>query len=41
MLRFAQPVDSTLAVRELGLVHTPVRAAVRRAIEWYRQEGML
>lgn len=41
MLRFAQPVDSSLAVKELGLVRTDVREAVRRAIEWYRGEGML
>ena len=41
MLRFAQQVDGSLAVKELGLERTPVRAAVRRAIEWYRREGML
>jgi dihydroflavonol-4-reductase len=41
MLRFTQPVDSSLAVQELGLPQTPVREAVRRALAWYHREGML
>lgn len=41
MLRFAHPVDGSLATEELGLKRTPVRDAVRRALEWYRREGML
>jgi dihydroflavonol-4-reductase len=41
MLKHAQPVDSSLATQELGLPRTPLREAVRRALAWYRQEGML
>lgn len=31
--------DSTRAVRELGLPQTPVRDALQRAVEWFRQNG--
>ncbi len=31
--------DSTRAVRELGLPQTPVRDALKRAVEWFRQNG--
>jgi dihydroflavonol-4-reductase len=41
MLRFTRRVDATLAVRELGLVLTPVRDAVRRAVAWFRAQGMV
>jgi dihydroflavonol-4-reductase len=41
MLRHAQPVDSSLAVEELGLPRTPLHVAVRRALSWYREEGYL
>ena len=41
MLRFTPRVDASLAVRELGLGLTPVRDAVRRAVAWYRAEGMV
>ncbi len=41
MLRYSSPVDSSLAVNELGLRLTPVRDAVRRALAWYRDEGLL
>jgi nucleoside-diphosphate-sugar epimerase len=41
MLRYSPPVDSSLAVSELGLPQTPVRDAVRRALVWYREEGLL
>ena len=41
MLRFTPRVDTSLAVRELGLRVTPVRDAVRRAVAWYRAEGMV
>lgn len=41
MLKHAQPVDSSLAVQELGLPRTPVREATRRALAWYREEGFL
>jgi dihydroflavonol-4-reductase len=40
MIRFTPQVDSALAIRELGLPQTPVREAVRRAVEWYRKEGL-
>lgn len=40
MLRFTQPVDASLAVHELALPQTSVRAAVQRAVAWYRAEGM-
>jgi dihydroflavonol-4-reductase len=40
MMRCTPPVDSTLAIRELGLPQTPVRDAVKRAIAWYRAEGL-
>jgi nucleoside-diphosphate-sugar epimerase len=41
MLRCTPPVDSSLAVRELGMPQTPVRDAVRRALAWYREEELL
>ncbi len=41
MLRHAQAVDSSLAVRELGMPQTGAGDAVRRALAWYRAEGML
>jgi dihydroflavonol-4-reductase len=41
MLRFSQPIDTLRAARELGMPRTPVRDAVRRAVAWYRAEGML
>lgn len=31
--------DSSRAVRELGLPQTPVREALQRAVEWFRQHG--
>jgi len=31
--------DSSKALRELGLPHTPVREALRKAVEWYREHG--
>lgn len=41
MLRYAQPLDCSLAVRELGMPQTPVREAVRAALRWYRAAGMI
>jgi dihydroflavonol-4-reductase len=41
MLRYSPAVDSSLAVSELSLPRTPVRVAVRRALAWYREEGLL
>ena len=41
MLRYTPRVDGSLAARELGLERTPVIDAVRRAIAWYRAEGMV
>jgi nucleoside-diphosphate-sugar epimerase len=41
MLRHTPQLDASLAVRELGWIKTPVADAVREAIDWYRQEGML
>ncbi len=40
MIRATPPVDSALAVNELGLPQTPVREAIRSAIDWYRREGL-
>lgn len=34
-----EPFDSTKAVRELGFLQTPVREALRKAVEWYRANG--
>lgn len=31
--------DPGKAVRELGLPQTPVRVALRKAVEWYRSHG--
>jgi dihydroflavonol-4-reductase len=31
--------DTSKAVRELGLPHTPVRETLRRAVQWYRAHG--
>jgi dihydroflavonol-4-reductase len=31
--------DSTKAVRELGLPQTPVKDALQRAVEWFRDNG--
>lgn len=41
MLRDSPQVDSSLAVRELGLPQTSIRDAVWRALAWYRVEGLL
>jgi dihydroflavonol-4-reductase len=41
MSRFTPEVDASLAIRELGLPQTPIRAAIRRALDWYGEEGML
>jgi dihydroflavonol-4-reductase len=31
--------DSALAVRELGLSQTPIKAALARAVDWFRSNG--
>ncbi len=41
MLRYSQPVDGSLAAKELGMPRTRVRQAVRAALDWYRSHGML
>ena len=39
--RTGQQLDNTKAVRELGLPQTPIDEAIRRAIGWFRQHGIL
>ncbi len=34
------PMDASRSVRELGMSYTPIREAIRAAIEWYRKEGL-
>ncbi len=34
-------VDGSKAVRELGITYTPIEESLRRAIEWYWEQGML
>jgi nucleoside-diphosphate-sugar epimerase len=41
MVRYTPRVDGSLAARELGLARSPLRDAVRRAVTWYRSEGMV
>lgn len=36
-----QCLDGTKAVRELGLPQTPIEEAIRRAVAWFRQYGIL
>lgn len=40
-IRHGYRLDGSKARRELGMPQTPVREAVRRAVEWFRQEGLL
>lgn len=40
-VREGQFLDGSKAVRELGLPQTPIEEAVRRAIAWFRAQGML
>lgn len=40
-VRTGHPVDGSKAVRELGMPQTPVREAVRRAVAWFKEEGIL
>ena len=37
--RMGQLLDGAKAVRDLGLPHTPVEDAIRRALAWFRQQG--
>lgn len=39
MARHKMFYDPTKAVRELGLPQTPAREALRRAVEWFREQG--
>lgn len=39
--RGGQRLDGTKAVRELGLPQTPIEEAIRRAVAWFRQQGLL
>jgi dihydroflavonol-4-reductase len=39
--RYRMFFDSSKAVRELGLPQTPVEEPLRRAVEWYRQNGFV
>jgi len=44
VIRGAQPgqqLDGSKALHELSLPQTPVEEAIRRAIEWFRRQGML
>ena len=34
-------LDGSKAVRELGMPQTPVKEAIRRAVAWFKQEGIL
>ena len=36
-----QRLDGAKAVRELGLPQTPIEEAIRRAVTWFRQQGIL
>jgi dihydroflavonol-4-reductase len=36
-----QRLDGTKAVRELGVPQTPIEDAIRRALTWFRQQGIL
>lgn len=38
--RIGQRVDGSKAIRELGMPHTPVAEAIRRALAWFRAQGM-
>ncbi len=40
-VREGQFLDGSCAVRELGMPQTPIEEAVRRAITWFRLQGML
>jgi dihydroflavonol-4-reductase len=39
--RGGQRLDGTKAVRELGLPQTPIEEAIRRAVAWFREYGVL
>jgi dihydroflavonol-4-reductase len=39
MARKLMYFDASKAVRELGLPQSPVRAALERAVEWFRANG--
>ena len=39
MGRSPQVLDGSKARRELGLPHTPIDEAVRRALRWFRAHG--
>lgn len=41
MLRFAHPLDCSLAFRELEMPRTSVREAARLALAWYFRQGMI
>lgn len=40
MMRHSQPVDSSLARRELSLGETPIESALDEAYRWYRDAGL-
>ncbi len=40
MMRHSQPVDSSLARRELSLRETPIESALDEAYRWYRDAGL-
>lgn len=40
-VRKGYPLDGSKAVRELGVPQTPVKEAVKRAVAWFRAQGML
>lgn len=41
VMRFGHRYDGSKATRELGLDYTPIEVTIRRAIEWFRSEGLL
>jgi dihydroflavonol-4-reductase len=41
VLRHGHHFDGTRATRDLGLVYTPAEDTVRRAIDWFRAQGLL
>ena len=39
VLHLFKKMDSTKAIRELGLPQTPLRETIRRTVDWYRENG--